>query len=866
MSDKISSANSLNSLNETIEKVKKAQEIYSTYSQQQVDKIFAAVAKKANMMRIDLAKAAVDETGMGLAEDKVIKNHYASEYIFNAYKNTKTCGIIEYDPSYGITKIASPIGVVAAIIPTTNPTSTAIFKILLCLKTRNGIVLSPHPRAKKCTVETAKLLLEAAIEAGAPKDIIGWLDEPSIDASSQLMKQADLILATGGPGMVKAAYSSGKPAIGVGAGNTPAVILPSADIKSAVSSVILSKTFDNGVICASEQAVIAAKEIYEDVKEEFCKRGGYFLNNEETELIRNTLFKDGKLNAQIVGQTAIKIAETANISVPNNTKLLIGEVSKCDKTEPLAWEKLCPVLAIFKAENTKDAFEKAEALVNEGGLGHTASIYLDAEKDRTLLNEFSEKMKACRIVVNTPSSHGGIGDLYNFKLAPSMTLGCGSWGGNSVSENVGVKHLLNIKTVAERRENMLWFRSPEKIYLKRGCTQFALEEIVNIMGKKRAFIVTDDFLFSHGFTEKLTNKLGELKANCTVFHSVEPDPSLESAREGAKQMAAFKPDVIIAFGGGSAMDAAKIMWVLYEYPETDFMDMAMRFQDIRKRVYGFPKMGQKAYFAAIPTSAGTGSEVTPFAVITDEKTGIKYPIADYELMPNMAIIDIDFHMSAPKGLTAASGIDALTHAIEAYASMLATDFTDPAALHSIKLIFEYLPKAYADGNDIVAREKMANAATIAGMAFANSFLGVCHSMAHKLGAFCHLPHGIANALLINDVIRFNAEEVPAKMGTFPQYAYPKAKRRYAEIAEYIGLDGESDDDKLEKLIIKIDELKNTLDIKKSIKDYSINESKFLGFIDKMSEEAFDDQCTGANPRYPLISEIKEIYLKAYYNN
>ncbi|MCM1544195.1 MAG: bifunctional acetaldehyde-CoA/alcohol dehydrogenase, partial [Ruminococcus sp.] len=848
----------------TVGKVRAAQEVYSTYTQKQVDKIFAAVAKKANMRRIELAKKAVEETGMGLVEDKVIKNHYASEYIFNAYKNTKTCGIVEHDAVYGITKIASPIGVVAAIIPTTNPTSTAIFKILLCLKTRNGIILSPHPRAKKCTIETAKILLEAAVEAGAPEKIIGWIDEPSVEESSELMKQADLILATGGPGMVKAAYSSGKPAIGVGAGNTPAVILPSADIKSAVSSVVLSKTFDNGVICASEQAIVVLDEIYDKVKAEFTKRGAYFLNEEETQIIRDTLFKKGRLNAEIVGKSAVKIAQTAGIDVPSNTKILIGEISGCDKSEPLAWEKLCPVVAMMKAHTIEDAFGKAEALVNEGGLGHTASIYLDVENERELLNAFSERMKACRIVVNTPSAHGGIGDLYNFKLAPSMTLGCGSWGGNSVSENVGVKHLLNIKTVAERRENMLWFRSPEKVYLKRGCMPFALEEIVNIMGRKRAFIVTDEFLFSNGFTKNITEKLSKLKADFAVFHSVEPDPTLASAREGAKQMQAFKPDVIIAFGGGSAMDAAKIMWVLYEYPDTDFMDMAMRFQDIRKRVYSFPQMGEKAYFVAVPTSAGTGSEVTPFAVITDEQTGIKYPLADYELMPNMAIVDIDFHLSAPKGLTAASGIDALTHAIEAYASMLATDFTDAAALHSIRLIFEYLPRAYENGNDILAREKMANAATIAGMAFANSFLGVCHSMAHKLGAFCHLPHGIANALLINEVMRFNAAEIPEKMGTFPQYAYPKAKRRYAEIAEHIGISGENDDEKLQKLLDKIDELKEKLEIKKLIKDYNIEEKEFLSNLDEMAEDAFDDQCTGANPRYPLINEIKEMYLKAYY--
>ncbi len=857
-------ADGLKSVEQKLERVRKAQEIYSSYNQEQVDRIFAAVAAKANMMRIELAKNAVNETGMGLAEDKVIKNHYASEYIFNAYKNTKTCGVVEDEPVYGITKIAAPIGVVAAVIPTTNPTSTAIFKILLCLKTRNGVVLSPHPRAKKCTVQTAKLLLEAAVKAGAPEDIVGWIDEPNLESSTFLMKNADLILATGGPGMVRAAYSSGRPAIGVGAGNTPAVILPSANIKSAVSSIILSKTFDNGVICASEQSVVVLDKIYDEVKAEFSKRGGYFLNAEETELIRNTLFKDGKLNAEVVGQPAVKVAKLAKVSVPDNTKVLVAEISSCGEKEPLAWEKLCPVIAMLHAKNDEEAFSKAEALVNEGGLGHTASIYLDSQKDKDKLIEFSEKMKACRIVVNTPSSQGGIGDLYNFRLAPSLTLGCGSWGGNSVSENVGVKHLLNTKTIAQRRENMLWFKAPEKIYLKRGCTPFALEELAGPMGKKRAFVVTDDFLFAHGYTKSITDKLSELHCDYTVFHSVEPDPTLESAREGAKQMTAFKPDLIIAFGGGSAMDAAKIMWVLYEYPETDFMDMAMRFADIRKRVYTFPKMGEKAYFAAIPTSAGTGSEVTPFAVITDEKTGIKYPIADYELLPNMAIVDIDFHLSAPKGLTCASGIDALTHAIEAYASMLATDFTDSCALHAIELIFKYLPKAYENGEDIVAREKMANAATIAGMAFANSFLGLCHSMAHKLGAFCHLPHGIANALLIDEIIRYNASQLPLKMGIFPQYEYPKARERYCEIADRLKIDGESEDEKIELLIKKIDELKQKLEIKKTIKDYGIDEKHFLSIIDEMSEEAFDDQCTGANPRYPLIDEIKNIYLKAYY--
>lgn len=848
-----------------LEKVRNAQKTFATYTQEQVDKIFLAAASAANKARIPLAKMAVEETGMGVVEDKVIKNHYASEYIYNAYKNTKTCGVIEEDKEYGIKKIAEPLGVVAAVIPTTNPTSTAIFKILLALKTRNGIIISPHPRAKNCTIEASKLVLEAAVEAGAPEGIVDWIDVPSLEMTNMLMQEADIILATGGPGMVKAAYSSGKPAIGVGPGNTPAIIDTSADILMAVNSIIHSKTFDNGMICASEQSVIVLDEIYDKVRDEFKKRGCYFLNDKETDKVRKTIIINGALNAKIVGQPACKIASLAGVEVPENTKILIGEVESVDITEEFAHEKLSPVLAMYRAKSFSEALDKAERLIADGGYGHTASVYLNVVTEKAKLDEFTERMKTCRILVNTPSSFGGIGDLYNFKLAPSLTLGCGSWGGNSVSDNVGVKHLLNIKTVAERRENMLWFRSPEKVYIKRGCLPVALDELKNVMGKKKVFIVTDSFLYENGYTKVITDKLDEMGITHTTFYEVAPDPTLESAKKGAHVMYSFKPDCIIAVGGGSAMDAAKIMWVLYEHPEADFMDMAMRFADIRKRVYTFPKMGEKAYFIAVPTSAGTGSEVTPFAVITDEKTGIKYPLADYELMPDMAIVDPNLMMNMPKSLTAASGIDALTHALEAYASMMATDYTDALALKATKTIFEYLPRAYANGaNDPEAREKMANASTIAGMAFANAFLGVCHSMAHKLGAFHHLPHGIANALLICEVIRFNASDTPVKMGTFPQYEYPHTMARYAEIADYLGLGGKSDKDKVENLIKKIDDLKEKVGIKKSIRDYGIDEKYFLSRLDEMVEQAFDDQCTGANPRYPLMSEIKDMYLRAYY--
>ena len=852
-------------LEATIARVKEAQRVFATYTQEQVDKIFKAAAIAANQARIPLAKMAVEETGMGVVEDKVIKNNYAAEYIYNAYKNTKTCGVIEEDKAYGIQKIAEPLGVIAAVIPTTNPTSTAIFKTMIALKTRNAIIISPHPRAKKSTIAAAKVVLDAAVKAGAPEGIIEWVDVPSLEMTNLLMKEADIILATGGPGMVKAAYSSGKPALGVGAGNTPAIIDETADIVLAVNSIIHSKTFDNGMICASEQSVIVHKNVYDAVKTEFAERGCYFLNPEETEKVRKTIIINGALNAKIVGQKAAKIAELADVKVPEGTKILIGEVESVELSEEFAHEKLSPVLAMYKAEDIQDAFSKAERLIADGGYGHTSSIYLNAVTERAKLDEFAARMKTCRILVNTPSSQGGIGDLYNFKLAPSLTLGCGSWGGNSVSENVGVKHLINIKTVAERRENMLWFRAPEKVYIKKGCLPVALDELKNVMGKKRAFIVTDSFLYNNGYTKPIEDKLDQMGIVHETFFDVAPDPTLACAQAGAELMRSFKPDTIIALGGGSAMDAGKIMWVMYEHPDVDFMDMAMRFIDIRKRVYTFPKMGEKAYFIAIPTSAGTGSEVTPFAVITDQDSGIKYPLADYQLLPNMAIIDTDFHMSAPRGLTAASGIDAVSHALEAYASVMATDYTDGLAKQALQTIFKYLPRAYDNGQtDVEAREKMANAATMAGMAFANAFLGVCHSMAHKLGAFHHIPHGVANALMLEEVLRFNAAEAPVKMGTFSQYDHPHTLARYAEIADCLGLGGKNDNEKLENLIKAVNDLKARVGIKPTIKDYVPDEADFLNRLDAMTEQAFDDQCTGANPRYPLMSEIKQMYLNAYY--
>ncbi len=856
----------VDALQKRMKELRRAQEIFAAYTQEQVDKIFFAAAMAANKARIPLAKMAVQETGMGVVEDKVIKNHYASEYIYNFYKNTKTCGVIEEDSVYGIRRIAEPIGLVAAVIPTTNPTSTAIFKTLICLKTRNAIIISPHPRAKDSTIAAAKIVYDAAVAAGAPENIIGWIDEPSLELTNEVMRDADIILATGGPGMVKAAYSSGKPAVGVGAGNTPVIIDETADIPMAVSSVIHSKTFDNGMICASEQSVTVVGNAYDAVKKEFQYRGCHFLKPEELDKVRHTILINGSLNAKIVGQSAYKIAQMAGVEVPESTKILIGEVESVDISEEFAHEKLSPVLAMYHAADFDDAIAKAKQLVADGGYGHTSSLYVHpAQKEK--MAKHAQAMKTCRIVVNMPAAQGAMGDLYNFKLTPSLTLGCGSWGGNSVSENVGVKHLLNIKTVAERRENMLWFRAPEKVYFKKGCMPVALDELGTVMGKKKCFIVTDTFLYKNGYVKPIEEKLDQMGIQHTCFYEVAPDPNLSSATAGAKAMASFEPDCIIALGGGSAMDAGKIMWVMYEHPEVDFLDLAMRFMDIRKRVYSFPKMGEKAYFVAIPTSSGTGSEVTPFAVITDDRTGTKYPLADYELLPNMAIVDADNMMNQPKGLTSASGIDVLTHALEAYASLMATDYTDGLALKAMKGVFDYLPRAYENGAaDPVAREKMADASCMAGMAFANAFLGVCHSMAHKLGAYHHLPHGVANALMICEVLRFNAEEVPAKMGTFPQYQYPHTLARYAECAHFCGVCGRDDKETLELFIAKIEELKTAIGIKKSIREYGIDEKAFLENLDQMVEDAFDDQCTGANPRYPLMSEIKEMYLRAYYGN
>ncbi len=851
-------------LQERMRIMRAAQREFAKFTQEQVDHIFFEAAMAANKARIPLAKMAVEETGMGVMEDKVIKNHYASEYIYHAYRDTKTVGVIEKDDAFGIKKIAEPIGLVAAVIPTTNPTSTAIFKALLCLKTRNAILISPHPRAKKCTAEAARIVYEAAVKAGAPEGIIGCIEYPSLELTGELMHEADIILATGGPGMVHAAYSSGKPALGVGAGNTPVIIDETADIKLAVSSIIHSKTFDNGMICASEQSVTVLDSVYQPVRDEFERRGCYFLKGDELDKVRHTILINGALNAKIVGQSAYTIAKLAGVDVPEETKILIGEVESVDISEEFAHEKLSPVLAMYHAKDFDEALDKAETLVCDGGHGHTASLYIHpAQKEKIL--KHAERMEACRIVINTPSSFGGIGDLYNFKMAPSLTLGCGTWGGNSVSENVGVKHLLNIKTVAERRENMLWFRAPQKVYFKKGCMPVALDELGTVMGKKKCFIVTDSFLYKNGYVAPIEAKLDELGIQHTCFYDVAPDPNLSSALKGAQAMRLFEPDCIIALGGGSAMDAGKIMWVMYEHPEVDFLDMAMRFMDIRKRVYTFPKMGEKAYFVAIPTSSGTGSEVTPFAVITDDRTGTKYPLADYELLPNMAIVDADNMMNQPRGLTSASGIDVLTHGLEAYASMMATDYTDGLALKSMKNVFEYLPRAYEYGAaDPEARQKMADASCMAGMAFANAFLGVCHSMAHKLGAYHHLPHGVANALMICHVLRYNAAEVPAKMGTFPQYDHPHTLARYAECAHFCGVCGKDDEETLDLFIDKIEELKAKVGIKKSIAEYGISEETFMSTLDQMVEDAFDDQCTGANPRYPLLKEIKAMYLKAYY--
>ncbi len=857
------------SLEKLLSRVRAAQAKYATYTQEQVDKIFFAAALAANKMRLPLAKMAVEETGMGVVEDKVIKNNYAAEYIYNKYKDVKTCGVVERDEGFGYTKVAEPVGVVAAVIPTTNPTSTAIFKCLICLKTRNALIISPHPRAKQCTIEAAKVVLEAAVKAGAPEDIIGWIDQPTVPLSGMIMREADLILATGGPGMVKAAYSSGKPAVGVGAGNTPAVIDSSADIKLAASSILHSKTFDNGMICASEQSVIVLKDVYDEFKKEMALRGAYFLTPEETDKVRKTIIINGALNAKIVGQSACKIAELSGFTAPEGSKVLVGEVESVDISEEFAHEKLSPVLGMYKAEDFEDAVAKADRLIKDGGLGHTSSLYVNVETGQDKIERFRSVMKTCRIVINTPSSHGGIGDLYNFKMTPSLTLGCGSWGGNSVSENVGVKHLINYKTVAERKENMLWFRAPEKVYFKRGCLGVALKELGHqVYNKKKAFIVTDGFLYQSGFTKKITDILDAEGITHATFFNVTPDPTLACANEGVKQMRDFAPDVIIAVGGGSPMDAAKIMWVMYEHPDVDFQDMAMRFIDIRKRVYTFPHMGDKALFVAIPTTAGTGSEVTPFAVITDEKTGTKYPLADYELMPDVAIVDADLMMNIPKGLTSCSGIDAMSHALEAIASVMATDFTNGIAKEAARIIFEYLPRAYEKGaHDAEARERMANASCMAGMAFANAFLGVCHSMAHKLGSYWHIPHGMANSLMLEEVIRFNSSEAPAKMGTFPQYAYPQCKARYADVARYVGCTGANDDELVEALIAKLHELQAAIGQPKTIQEAlagKVTEEQFLDRLDQMTEDAFDDQCTGANPRYPLMSEIKQMYLNAYY--
>ena len=845
--------------------MREAQKIFATFTQEQVDKIFYEAAMAANKQRIPLAKMAVEETQRGVMEDKVIKNHYAAEYIYNAYKDTKTCGVIEEDPAYGIKKVAEPIGLVAAVIPTTNPTSTAIFKTLICLKTRNAIIISPHPAAKKCTIAAAKVVLDAAVKAGAPEGIIGWIDIPSLELTNTVMRDSDIILATGGPGMVKAAYSSGKPALGVGAGNTPVIIDDTADVRMAVNSIIHSKTFDNGMICASEQSVTVLDSVYDAAKKEFEYRGCYFLKQgEELDKVRKTIIINGALNSKIPGKSAYEIASMAGVEVPENTKILIGEVESVDISEEFAHEKLSPVLAMYRAKTFDEALEKAAQLVADGGYGHTSSLYVHpAEKEK--IQKHYEAMKTCRVLINTPSSQGGIGDLYNFKLAPSLTLGCGSWGGNSVSENVGVKHLLNVKTVAERRENMLWFRTPEKVYFKKGCMPVALDELGKVMNKKKAFIVTDSFLYKNGYAKPIEEKLDELGIQHTCFFDVAPDPTLQCAQKGVEQMRDFEPDTIIALGGGSAMDAGKIMWLMYEHPEADFEDMAMDFMDIRKRVFTFPKMGEKAYFVAIPTSSGTGSEVTPFAIITDAETGIKWPIADYALLPNMAIVDVDNAMTAPKGLTSASGIDVMTHAIEAYVSIMATDYTDGLAMKAVKMVFENLPSAYENGaKDPKAREAMHNASCMAGMAFANAFLGVNHSMAHKLGAFHHLPHGVANAVILTEVMRYNAAEVPTKMGTFSQYQYPHALQRYAELGRFAGCTGNTDEEVFENFIAKLEDLKEKIGIKKTIKDYGIDEKYFLETLDDMCEQAFNDQCTAANPRYPLIKEIKEIYLKCYY--
>ena len=852
-------------LTKRIEQLREAQKQFATYTQEQVDEIFRQAALAANHNRIKLAKMAVEETGMGIVEDKVIKNNFAAEYIYNQYKDMKTCGVLEEDKTSGITKVAEPIGVISAIVPTTNPTSTAIFKCLIALKTRNAIIISPHPRAKNATIEAAKIVLEAAVKAGAPEGIIGWIDEPSVELSQNVMRESDIILATGGPAMVKAAYSSGRPALGVGAGNTPAIIDETAHIKMAVNSILISKTFDNGVICASEQSIIVLDKVYDEVKKELAERGAYILKGEEINKVRSIILNErGGLNADMVGQSAYKIAKMAGVDVPETAKVLVGEVTSVELEEPFSHEKLSPVLAMYKATSFEEALDKADRLIELGGMGHTSVLYTDQVKNRDRVLTFGERMKTARTLINMPAAQGAIGDLFNFKLAPSLTLGCGSWGGNSVSENVGPKHLINVKSIAERRENMLWFRVPEKTYFKYGCLPVALQELAD-MGKKKAFIVTDRVLFDMGYTNKITDVLDANGIQYKIFSDVEPDPTLRCAKAGAAEMAAFNPDVIISLGGGSAMDAAKIMWVMYEHPEVNFHDLAMTFMDIRKRIYKFPTMGQKAMMVSIATSAGTGSEVTPFAVITDEQTGVKYPLADYELTPDMAIVDAELMMTSPKGLTACAGIDVLVHSIEAYVSIMASEYTNGLALEAIRLVFKYLPDAYNEGTtNIKAREKMAHASCMAGMAFSNAFLGINHSMAHKLGAFHHLPHGMANSLVMTEVIRFNSADAPVKQAAFAQYKYPNAAWRYAKIADHLGLGGNTEAEKVELLLKAIDELQNKVNMPKTIKDAGVSEVKFFETLDEMVEQAFDDQCTGANPRYPLMKELKEMYITSYY--
>ncbi|WP_299496769.1 bifunctional acetaldehyde-CoA/alcohol dehydrogenase [uncultured Shewanella sp.] len=851
-------------LNHLIKEVKIAQAHFATFSQKQVDTIFRAAALAAANARIPLAKLAVEETKMGVMEDKVIKNHFASEYIYHKYKDDKTCGILEEDPTFGTITLAEPVGLICGIIPTTNPTSTAIFKALISLKTRNGIIFSPHPRAKQATIMAARIVLEAAIEAGAPKDIIGWIDEPSVPLSHQLMTHPDLnlILATGGPGMVKAAYSSGKPAIGVGAGNTPIVIDETADLKRAVSSIIMSKTFDNGVVCASEQAIVVVDEVYDAVKHRFAEHGGYILDQAEHDALQQVILHNGGLNADIVGQSAIDIAAMAKLTVPSHTRILIAEVIDIDNEEAFAHEKLSPLLGMYRAADFNDAVDKADALVKLGGIGHTSGLYTNQDTQAQRIKEFGFKMKTARILINTPASQGGIGDLYNFKLAPSLTLGCGSWGGNSISENVGPSHLINKKMIAKRAENMLWHKLPASIYFRRGCLPIALEEISD---KKRALIITDKHLFNNGYCDETLSILKAQGLTTDVFYNVEADPTMATVEQGAKMAQNFQPDVIIALGGGSPMDAAKIIWVMYEHPDVHFADLARRFMDIRKRIYAFPKMGEKAMMIAIPTTSGTGSEVTPFAVVTDEKSGMKYPIADYQLTPNMAIVDPNLVMNMPKALTAFGGIDAVTHALEAYVSVMANEYSDGQALQALNLLFEHLPDAYEQGAKApIAREKVHNAATVAGIAFANAFLGVCHSLAHKIGAEFHLAHGLANALLITNVIRFNATDIPTKQAAFSQYDRPKALCRYGEIADHLKLGGNNAQDKLQLLIDKIERLKSQIGIPVSIQAAGVDETLFMIKLDELAEEAFDDQCTGANPRYPLISELKAILIASYY--